>query len=151
MKRTTSAKELLIHLERGNGVPLRLQLERELRAAIQSGRLPAGALLPSTRVLATDLGLSRGVVVEAYEQLLAEGYFTAQHGSATRVAVRRTHAEPLPRSGPTVPAPRFDLRPGLPDLSFFPRRAWMRSMRNALVAAPNSIFDYPDARGGERG
>jgi GntR family transcriptional regulator / MocR family aminotransferase len=149
MKRTTSAKELLIHLERGNGVPLRLQLERELRAAIQSGRLPAGALLPSTRVLATDFGLSRGVVVEAYEQLLAEGYFTAQHGSATRVAARRTHAGPPARSGPTVPAPRFDLRPGLPDLSFFPRRAWIRSMRDALVAAPNSVFDYPDARGVE--
>jgi GntR family transcriptional regulator / MocR family aminotransferase len=46
MKRTTSATELLIHVDRGKGVPLRLQLERELRAAVQSGRLPAGGLLP---------------------------------------------------------------------------------------------------------
>src|SRR5215467_15308794 len=101
MKRTTSATEMLVRLDRGNGVPLRLQLERELRSAIQSGRLSGGSLLPSTRALAADLELSRGVVVEAYEQLLAEGYLSAQHGAATRVAARQTAnnakvAKPVP-------------------------------------------------------
>src|SRR6266542_5900510 len=90
MRRTTSSTELLVHIDRGRRVPLRLQLERELRGAIQSGRLRGGALLPSTRALATDLELSRGVVVEAYEQLLAEGYLSAHQGSATRAASRRT-------------------------------------------------------------
>lgn len=149
MKRTTSAAELLVRLERRRGVPLRLQLERELRTAIQSGRLSPGSLLPSTRALAADLGLSRGVVVEAYEQLFAEGYLAARHGSATRVAARRRPAAPLPTPSPQPASPRFDFRPGLPDLSLFPRRRWMMCMRRALAAAPNLAFDYPDPRGVE--
>jgi GntR family transcriptional regulator / MocR family aminotransferase len=149
MKRTTSAAELLLRIDRHTAIPLRLQIERELRGAVQSGRLPSRSPLPSTRALAADLGVSRGVVVEAYEQLLAEGYFTAQHGSATRVASRRTDADPVQGPEPTIATPRFDLRPGLPDLSLFPRRAWMLSMRRALAAAPNGAFDYPDARGVE--
>jgi GntR family transcriptional regulator / MocR family aminotransferase len=149
MKRTTSAAELLLQLDRHSGVPLRLQLERELRRSVRSGRLVSGSPLPSTRALAADLGLSRGVVVEAYEQLLAEGYFVARHGSATRVAARRTHADSVAAPEPPIPVPRFDLRPGLPDLSLFPRRAWMLSTRCALAAAPNAAFDYPDVRGAE--
>ena len=117
MKRTTSAAELLVRLERGSRVALRLQLERELRGAIHTGRLSAGATLPSTRALAADLDLSRGVVVEAYEQLLAEGYLTAQHGSATRVAARQTADTATPSNDVPVVAPRHDFRPGIPDLS----------------------------------
>jgi GntR family transcriptional regulator / MocR family aminotransferase len=149
MKRTTSWLELLVRLERGSRVPLRLQLERELRAAIHSGRLSAGAPLPATRALAADLELSRGVVVEAYEQLLAEGYLTAQHGSATRVAARQTVDSPTEAKDESAVAPRHDFRPGLPDLSLFPRRAWLSSMRRAIAAASDEAFDYPDPRGPE--
>ncbi len=149
MKRTTSATELLVRLERGNRVPLRLQLERELRGAIHTGRLSAGTLLPSTRALAADLELSRGVVVEAYEQLLAEGYLTSQHGSATRVAARQTADDVIAAKQLGVPVPRYDFRPGLPDLSLFPRHAWLASMRRALAAASDEAFDYPDPRGPE--
>ncbi len=127
---------------------MRLQLERELRRAIQSGRLRHGALLPSTRTLATDLGLSRGVVVEAYEQLLAEGYLSARGGSATRVAGRET-ADSAPVRENSAPTPRYDFRPGLPDLSLFPRRAWTAAMRLALSAMSDSALDYPDPRGAE--
>jgi DNA-binding transcriptional regulator YhcF (GntR family) len=88
MKRTSSAVDLLVRIDRTCSVPMRLQLERELRHAIQSGRLRHGSPLPSSRALASDLGLSRGVVVEAHEQLLAEGYLRADRGSATRVAIR---------------------------------------------------------------
>jgi GntR family transcriptional regulator/MocR family aminotransferase len=147
MKRTTSAAELLVALKRDTHIPLRLQLERELRRAIQSGRLRAGSRLPSTRTFAADLGLSRGVVVEAYEQLHAEGYLISQHGSATRVAVRRAHRDPVVTPERPVALPRFDFRPGLPDLSLFPRRAWMTSMQRGLAAAPDAAFDYPDPRG----
>src|SRR5215510_11711488 len=90
MKRATSSPELLIRVIPKAGVPLRLQVESSLRQAIHSGRLAAGTLLPATRVMASDLGISRGVVIEAYEQLLAEGYLTARQGSATRVARRCT-------------------------------------------------------------
>ena len=68
------------------GVPLRRQLEQALRVAIRSGRLAPGSVLPSSRDLAEELGVSRGVVVDSYAQLAAEGYLSARRGSGTRVA-----------------------------------------------------------------
>ncbi len=94
IKRTTSVPELLLAIGRDAPTPLRVQLERELRTAIQTGRLRQEMPLPSSRALAADLSLSRRVVVEAYEQLLAEGYLIARRGSATRVATRTTRAVP---------------------------------------------------------
>jgi GntR family transcriptional regulator / MocR family aminotransferase len=66
--------ELLVMLEPGRPVPLHRQIEMSIRDAIRSGRLPRGSSLPPSRTLAADLGVSRGVVVEAYQQLTAEGY-----------------------------------------------------------------------------
>jgi GntR family transcriptional regulator/MocR family aminotransferase len=140
---------MLVRIDRKAAMPLRLQLERELRHAIQIGRLVAGAPLPSTRALASDLELARGVVVEAYEQLLAEGYLVAHHGSGTRVAGRRVVRESVESLERPAPAPRFDFRPGLPDLALFPRRAWLSSMRRVLASAPHEAYDYPDPRGAE--
>src|SRR5689334_16713654 len=78
--------ELLIRLDRSACEPLRTQLETSLREAIRGGRLRAGERLPSSRELARELGISRGMVQECYGQLLAEGYLTSRTGSATRVA-----------------------------------------------------------------
>ena len=78
--------EILVKLTRGSGHPLRQQLEDALRQAVRAGRLKAGAKMPATRVLAADLGVSRRLVVEAYDQLLAEGYLTARRGAGTYVA-----------------------------------------------------------------
>ena len=61
-------------------------LETALREAIRSGRLHAGTRLPGSRSLAADLGISRGTVVQAYTQLIAEGWLTGAPGSGTRVA-----------------------------------------------------------------
>ena len=80
--------ELLLTLDREVAEPLRSQLERQLRDAIRSGRLGAGERLPSSRALARELGLSRGLVQDCYGQLQAEGYLSADVGSATRVATR---------------------------------------------------------------
>jgi GntR family transcriptional regulator / MocR family aminotransferase len=145
MKRTTSP-DVLLRIDR-RGPLLRAQLERELRAAIRTGRLRHGMPLPSSRALAADLGVSRGLVVEAYEQLLAEGYIVARRGSATTVAARRIAPERAAVSETKVARPRFDFRPGLPDPSHFPRRAWLASLRRVLTSAPNSAFGYPDFRG----
>ena len=68
------------------GVPLGRQLEDVLRVAIRSGRLGPGSVLPPSRDLADELGVSRGVVVDSYSQLAAEGYLSAKRGSGTRVA-----------------------------------------------------------------
>src|ERR1700752_4911729 len=75
---------LLLPLDRS--LPLRGQIEGGLREAIRSGRLNGGERLPSSRELARELGVSRGLVQECYGQLLSEGYLTSQVGSATRVA-----------------------------------------------------------------
>src|SRR5439155_12327746 len=64
--------ELLIAVDRADARPLHEQLEQALRAAIRSGRLPAGSRLPSSRSLSAQLGISRGVVSWAYGQLAAE-------------------------------------------------------------------------------
>src|SRR5918998_693840 len=96
------APDLLVGLDRGNGTPLRAQLERELRTAVRSGRLHAGTALPSTRALARELGVSRGVVVEAYAQLSAEGYLRSRQGAATRVASVAPAAAPAAPSRPVA-------------------------------------------------
>ncbi|HEY7379552.1 MAG TPA: PLP-dependent aminotransferase family protein [Steroidobacteraceae bacterium] len=154
LRRKAAAPELLVRLDRGANEPLRAQLERELRGAIRAGRLKAGASLPSTRALAADLGLSRGIVVDAYEQLLAEGYLIARQGSVTSVAEGRVMSgQALPRKSAKTPAAgvseqiRYDFRPAVPDTSTFPRRAWHRSLRKALATAAAASMGYPDPRG----
>ena len=103
--------ELLLRLDRAGDQPLRSQLETGLRDAIRDGRLHAGERLPSSRELARELGVSRGLVQECYGQLLSEGYLDSRVGSATRVALSAfPGAYPVRGSAPAGPAlPR---RPG---------------------------------------
>lgn len=147
MPKAARCSEVLLPLRKGTGTSLRIQLERGLRLAIQTQRLAPGSLLPSSRLLSVDLGVSRGLVVEVYEQLLAEGYVCSRRGSSTYVA-NRPATDPAPDVKPEVFAtPRYDFRPGRPDHSLFPRRAWLSAVRRALASAPPAAFDYPDARG----
>ncbi|HXR31859.1 MAG TPA: PLP-dependent aminotransferase family protein [Solirubrobacterales bacterium] len=140
------APSLLIELDRGDGVPLHEQLERSIREQIRAGHLAADSRLPSTRSLATELGISRGVVSEAYGQLAAEGYLRASQGAPTRVArtVRAPASTPTPS---LLPSFTYRLEPGLPDLAGFPRDRWLRSLRAAWRQAPLDAVDYPDPRG----
>ncbi|WP_433210763.1 PLP-dependent aminotransferase family protein [Dactylosporangium sp. CS-047395] len=118
-----------------------------LREAITRGRLAPGTRLPSTRDLATDLGVSRGLVVGAYEQLAAEGRLISRRGSGTVVAEVVAPA-PLRRADATErPAAVAPLRPGVPDLGAFPRTAWRRAYETALTSALDADFDYGDATG----
>jgi GntR family transcriptional regulator/MocR family aminotransferase len=144
--RTSNAPELLLPLDREGAEPLHRQLEHGIREAIRSGRLLADAPLPSTRLLSEQLRVSRGVVVEAYEQLTAEGYLAARPGGATTVAC--IPARPAQR--PVIAVEnryRFDFRPGRPDLAEFPREEWLRSMRRGLDGVPSERFGYLDGRG----
>jgi GntR family transcriptional regulator/MocR family aminotransferase len=144
----TSSPELLVGLTRAEG-PLHAQLEVQLRAAVRSGRLAAGERLPSSRALAAQLGVSRGVVVEAYGQLAAEGYLAVRPGAAPRVAAGAVAAPAQPDHQAAPPA-RYDLRPGTPDLSLFPRAAWTRAARRALREAPDADLGYPEPAGHPR-
>lgn len=140
------AAELLVGVRRDDPEALHTQLERELRSAIQSGRLAAGAALPSTRTLAGQLATSRGIVVEAYEQLVAEGYLQSRHGGGTRVAAGRSGGVAA-TAATAVPAFKIDFAYGRPDVSSFPRQAWLRSIRRVLVESPSSRFGYLDGHG----
>jgi GntR family transcriptional regulator / MocR family aminotransferase len=132
----------------GNSKGVRLSLETALRDAVRTGRLGPGTRLPSSRALAADLGLARNTVAEVYSQLVAEGWLTARTGSGTSVAERRAaEPGPGPLARPEVTAPRYDLRPGVPDLSAFPGGAWLATARKVLATAPRPLLDYPDPRG----
>ena len=136
-----------LHIELTGDVPLRRQLERALRDAIRSGRLVAGSTLPPTRILAEELGVSRGVVVDSYAQLAAEGYLATQQGSGTRVAFVPS-PPPVPRRETKAPPRvRFDLRPGLADLHGFPRARWQAAVTRALRETPDARLTYPNAQG----
>ena len=144
--RTSSVLELHVELDRAASEPLHRQLERGLRGAVRDGRLAPASPLPSTRALAGQLGVSRGTVVEAYEQLVAEGYLASRPGGATRVARSAAGAAP-PRALAAPPTFRHDFRPGRPDVTAFPRSVWLRSLRRALAAAPSDRLNYLAGRG----
>jgi GntR family transcriptional regulator/MocR family aminotransferase len=143
--------ELLLRLDREATEPLRSQLERELRQAIRLQRLVAGERLPSSRRLAGELGVSRGLVQECYAQLLAEGFLSARSGSGTHVAAGADYEPPEP-AAKIAPAPRLaiDFIVGRPDLGSFPRRDWMWAMREISRTAPADAFGYGDPRGSQR-
>ena len=140
--------DLHLDLPGPHGSRVRLGLETALRDAVRTGRLGPGMRLPSSRALAADLGIARNTVAEVYSQLVAEGWLTAQTGSGTTVAERRAADPgpgPLPR--PQAAAPRYDLRPGVPDLSAFPAGAWLATARKVLDAVPRRLLGYHDPRG----
>ncbi|MET1034988.1 MAG: PLP-dependent aminotransferase family protein, partial [Arthrobacter sp.] len=130
--------ELPIMLDRADRTPLAAQLAGRLRQAILDGTLRAEDSLPSSRGLATNLGISRGVVVRAFEQLTGEGYLEGRGAAGTRVAVRPDLPRPAPPPGtaPRGEPPRtlIDLTPGRPSAQPFRDRAWRAAWRSAVPA-----------------
>jgi GntR family transcriptional regulator / MocR family aminotransferase len=117
-----------------------------LRHAVRGGRLPAGTRLPASRTLAADLGVSRGVVVRAYEQLVAEGYLQARTGRGTVVSEVHAAADATP---PPV-RPFEPGNPGVPALGSFPRTEWLRALETAMRSLPDAELGYGDPRGHPR-
>ena len=145
---TSRATELLLTVTRAASRTLGAQIEDQLRQAIRDGTLRPGAELPSTRDLAGQLGVSRRLVVDAYAQLSAEGYLRLRQGARPRVSPT---AAPIPQSTVMASSPerevRFDFRPSVPDVSAFPRAAWLRSLRSALATMTDADLGYGDPRG----
>jgi GntR family transcriptional regulator / MocR family aminotransferase len=150
--------DLLVELDRSRPRGLRTQLEHGLRQAIARGSLPPGTALPPSRVLADELGVSRSLVVGAYEQLTIEGYLEARQGSGTRVREQGGDGAAgnvlVPRGpenaafwpvpiGPDGKPPRS----GLPDPALFPRGQWLRHYRDVLRELPVDGLLYPPPRG----
>ncbi len=146
--------ELPITVDREADAPLPAQIVAALREAIDREALRPGEAVPATRELAGRLGVARGVVVAAYEQLIAEGYLSASHGRGTRVHPELRSLERAPvRSGAEAAAgaahaaPQSDahlsrpLTPGLPDTSAVDTPAWRAVWRHA---ASLTEFEAPD-------
>ncbi|WP_109508733.1 PLP-dependent aminotransferase family protein [Nocardioides speluncae] len=136
-----------LHLDVASVRGRRSALEAAIRDAIRAGRLARGTALPSTRVLAHQLGVARGTVTAAYDQLAAEGYLTARAGSGTTVAALPPNLPGPVSAGGGDLAPTHDLRPGRPDLSAFPVRAWLTATRRVLSAARPDVFGPGDPQG----
>ncbi|MGV9455924.1 MocR-like pyridoxine biosynthesis transcription factor PdxR [Streptomyces sp. NPDC003635] len=141
-------------------------LAERLRSAIADGRLPVGARLPATRVLAEELRVTRGVVTEAYRRLAESGQI-AGRGRRGTVVVAAPAAPRGHPGGATEPGPalfgsadregvvdvlrglpcRIDLSPGVPDLAAFPRADWLRAERAVLAGLTPADFGYGDSQG----
>lgn len=145
-----------IALDKADDEPLNRQLYRSLRDGITSGLIPAGEKLPSSRIFAANLSVSRNTVVAAYDQLALEGYTSAKRGGGTLVA-KAAKAFASRKVTDTVPAsPVFsnlglllqrDLRSdrlevshfqtGSPDGSLFPSDLWARLLRRSARLGGN--------------
>lgn len=136
-----------LDVERRPHETLRVAVERALREAIVSGALRAGTRLPSSRALAAELDVSRGVTTEAYGQLAAQGFVVSRAKAAPVVA------EIAPPSPPAVPlaapprAPRYDFTPTTPDVTLFPIRRWLAALLEVARTAPAAAYDYGDPCG----
>ena len=163
-----SADFLQLDLTKAPAGALSDWLAAELRRAIGDGRLPIGSRLPASRLLAAELQVSRGVVTEAYQRLNENGQVIGRRRGGTIVAAVPT---PIPESRPgPMTAPKaadlftgpagsgtfdllrsaratIDLFPGLPDLTAFPRSAWLRAERAVLAESSASDLAYGDPRG----
>ncbi len=155
---------LVLDGARPPGVSVRQHLADQLRAALLDGQIVAGESLPSSRVLAATVGVSRGTAVAVYEELAGEGYLVIRPGSGTFAAedlAGRTAAPalPLPSSPasssvshedhgsdvrgsgmrgaePRDPRPLVDLWPGSPSPRFHRNRDWVAAWRSALADEP---------------
>ncbi|MGV8966394.1 MAG: PLP-dependent aminotransferase family protein [Cellulomonas sp.] len=145
--------EFALAVDRSADAPLGQQIQEAFRTAIRAGRLRSRERLPSTRQLADQLGVSRGLVVSAYEQLLAEGYVVSAVGSGTRVADGLSGADTVasgaaqaPRADP-IPMMGIDFGYGVPDLRAFPTRDWLWALGEAMNALPTVDLGDGDAEG----
>jgi GntR family transcriptional regulator / MocR family aminotransferase len=139
--------DLHIDLASSPGRSLRARLEHCLREGIRSGQLAADTRLPSTRELCRQLGVSRGVVFDAYAQLTAEGYLHTRGGGGTIVAPAVGDAERSAAPAARSSAIRYDMSPFTPALGGFPRRALATALTRVLRDVPDQGLGLPDPAG----
>jgi GntR family transcriptional regulator/MocR family aminotransferase len=139
--------DLHLDLDAASGGSIRARLEHALREGVRSRRLAPGSRLPSSRVLCVQLGVSRGVVVDAYSQLAAEGYLQTRRGGGTTVADTAVTTGPHATSVMPAEQVRHDLNPYRPALDRFPRAAWLSALTRVIRSIPDERLAYPDPAG----
>ena len=141
-------------IDRSQKTSLIRQIYKQLRSKILNGELSAGYRLPSTRQLAEELEVSRNVVLEAYEQLLAEGFLEGHQGVGTFVAegayLKKTDTilpftieKNLLKKNDDI----IDFRSGIPALDLFPRKQWGQLSKRVSIETDHSIFGYDSPEG----
>ncbi len=141
-----------LHVDHQSPLSITRQLTGQLRTMILNGTLPAGTRLPPTRGLAMELNISRNTALQVYEQLIAEGYLSGRTGSGTYViSLSRPGASPKLNSpkretagteNPEEQEGMIAFEAGLTDVRYFPRAAWMRAVRDALIDMPEEGFAW---------
>lgn len=142
MKKADTLLSDFIKLHKDAKESLHLQIFLQIKKAIINGDLGSGFLIPPSRKLALELGVSRNTIIVAYDNLKAEGLIESYKGSGSRVAIF-DHAElnaTLGKEAVTLGGGTF--LPGLPDLTLFPSKVWNRLMDNAHNNAPSLIGDF---------
>ncbi|GAA4079539.1 PLP-dependent aminotransferase family protein [Nocardioides kongjuensis] len=136
---------LPVRLDRTDPRPLGTQLADQVRQLVLDGALVRDDRMPATRRLAADLGVSRSVVEQAFDQLLAEGWLEARQGSGTWVAggTSGRAAAPRRRRTPVVERPLVMLDAGTPWIDPRHRAVWRRAWREVSVATPPRGYDDP--------
>lgn len=145
-----------IGIDRDDREPIQQQISRQIRALVLSGRLKPQTKLPSTRALSDELNVARATVVEAYEQLLSEGYLETRSGSGTRVAAElpetlltsppQDKAKDMPRGGARR-EPARPFRSGLVDWDNFPHEEWGRLLGRFWRNPPVTLLEHNDPFG----
>ncbi|KQW54425.1 PLP-dependent aminotransferase family protein [Variovorax sp. Root411] len=145
-------------LDRARETPLFRQIYERYRSAIEQGQLRPGDRVASARGLASDLGVARGTVEAAYNQLMGEGYFSSRGQAGTVVSpslpphrpARREprHADgPVPGGSLTQPRDPPPLQLGIPALDAFPRKLWSRLVARQARAMNAADMFYGDPCG----
>lgn len=134
-----------MRLDRTSALPLPTQLAAEVRRLVGAGTLARGVRLPGSRALAAELGVSRIVVTQAYEQLVAEGWLDASRGSGTFVTGTVTAPSPVrtPRPAPAPPSALVRLDTGTPWIDPRHQAGWRRAWRDVAAATPPAGYDDP--------
>lgn len=145
---------IYINIDRHQGDSLTKQIYCSLKEGILSGTLQQGEKLPSSRELAKDLNVARNVVIESYDQLIAEGYAYSRSGSGTYVceAVRLEKPADTPavkkREYPKKQIPNMiSFRTGIPDLNSIPIKTWAQAYREVITTVKPPQLDYQNSFG----
>lgn len=144
-----------LYIDRDGDLSLIRQVYEQIKGMILDGNLQEGEKLPSTRWLSEDLKISRNVVLEAYEQLMSEGYINSRHGSGTMVSkgvcYRRTETVQEIKSfhdpNKHTESNLIDFRSGIPALDLFPQKDWGRLFNQVFNEVPSSAFSYCSSEG----
>ncbi len=175
MPRISRSPLLTISIDRNSSTSLQVQLFDQIKDAILDSRVSPGSILPATRVLASELGVSRVTVLGAFDRLLAEGYVEGKMGAGTQVSdilpedLLTARKKFRKQTGNTTPAGKLSglsrisetmtnqgrhypkgvraFRPSLPDLRQFPFQLWSKIIARTWKNPTDDLILSGDMRG----